>query len=604
MAQQKIEILVPCQIVKQAEAIGYKAMAKAVAEIVGPNNAITTPTKQPDLLFMRSILVSTGENQNDDVFLPDEMWRARSTPILKPVDWEHNTGRELTPQEQAQNPGKVIVDNQTIGVMYNAYAIDEHGALIDETKVSASDFQIPTKFHIVDEAVIWKALYPNVAKSVEAGASNGTLFVSMEAWFTDYRYLVGDKVVSRNEETAFLDGSLKANGGTGSYGNTRVRRVLRDLTFGGKGIVARPANEPSIITHVSHQPLEATSASTNQAIAKNIICDIRDMNTVPPRRESEMTQETNQNKQVSLELYTKANEENVDLRAAAKATEAELTKTQAEVVDLKAKIEDITSAFAKGAETLELGSSGPEDFFTALADKLAENKKVQAELTKELEAANATIAETKLNARTAAREAKIRTLLGMAAFVPFKKKGEEDEDEDKSKDKKKKEAKAAKMMAAVKDLSDEQFDALYEVWAEQQAEVVASQTPETPKSPETPAASAGADDANKALQTVFASLLGGKNDAATPTATPDSLLEVVKAKLAEFGCDVDNSDEIAKAMAGHQEISDDDNLALLLKGVKASEQTPPAGAEAPQGIDLTQSFSGLVNKMLGREEDK
>ena len=319
MSDNKVQILVPCQIFKQKADIS-KSIAKQM-----PTNASSAPVAaQPDLLFMRSVLVSTGENKNDDVFLPEEMWNARSTPVLKPVDWEHNTGRELTRAEQLENPGKVIVDNQTIGVMYNAYTVDENNVIIDEASVSASDFNVPNSFHIIDEAVIWKALYPAVAQRIEEGAANGTLFVSMEAWFTDYFYLVGTKVVARNEETAFLDRSLRTNGGSGSYAGERVRRALRNITFGGKGIVARPANEPSVITHVSHEPIKA-GASIYKTIADNIICDIRNTKATEPRKDVEMPN-AEKEQQVSLELYTKANEENVNLRAESKNRDAELAK--------------------------------------------------------------------------------------------------------------------------------------------------------------------------------------------------------------------------------------------------------------------------------------
>jgi len=102
--KHKIELLVPCEVVKQPVG-AHRSMAK----LMSTKGDFVHLGPQPDLLFMRSLLVSTGSNKNDDVFLPDEMWKARSTPILKPVDWEHNTGRELSEDEQLQNPGKVPV---------------------------------------------------------------------------------------------------------------------------------------------------------------------------------------------------------------------------------------------------------------------------------------------------------------------------------------------------------------------------------------------------------------------------------------------------------------------------------------------------------------
>lgn len=611
MAHNKVQILVPCKIVEKPE-----NNARALAGIGMSTVAQFTPSEQPDLLFMRSVLVSTGENKNDDVFISDEMWPARATPILKPVDWEHNTGRELTPAELEQNPGKVVLDNQTIGVMYNTYTIDENGVVIDEAKASAADFQIPEKFHIVDEAVIWKGLYPSVAKRIEDGAGNGTLFVSMEAWFTDYHYLVGNKVVARNEETAFLDKSLRANGGTGTFGSNRVRRVLRNITFGGKGIVARPANEPSVITHVSHEPI-ATQASNNQAIANNIIYDIQDMKAVEPRKESEMSDNASKNveQQVSLELYTRANDELVNLRAEAKNKDGQLAATSEKVADLEAKIENITSAFTKGSALLEESLPGftsrvtegnPENFFGVLAERLEEDKAAKAELEKQLSEALAQITNMKEEARTAARNAKIDALLGLAEMHEDKEKKMPPEMLEKMKKKKE------KMEAAIKDLSDEQFNALYEVWAEEKAEADemkrgglavegGSDTGRGAQKGHPHGTGASTEDV---VKEVLARMVAGPSTSAETTSL-GTLEDFRKQLLGKANEESDLINDITKALAGHQEPTDEENLSLILdKCVTASEQAPSAGEETPQGVDLTQSFGGLVNLMLGNEEEK
>ena len=258
----KLNILVPITIVDTPQT-EYRATASMAEKL----------TAQPDLLYMRSLLVSTGANKNDDVFLKEELWKARSTPILKPVNWEHNSGRELTPEEMLESPNEVATGNQIIGVMYNSYVTDENGVIINEEATAAADFEIPDSFHIVDEAVIYKGLFPKTAARIEKGAANNETFVSMEAWFSGYDYLVGNKVVARNEETAFLETKLRANGGNGLLGNDKVKRVLRDFTFGGKGIVRKPANEPSVIQSVTHTPM-STEASLNKTIASNIIGEL------------------------------------------------------------------------------------------------------------------------------------------------------------------------------------------------------------------------------------------------------------------------------------------------------------------------------------------
>ena len=54
-------------------------------------------------------------------------------------------------------------------------------------------------------------------------------------------------IVPRNNETAFLTRHLRAYGGEGSYQEHQIGRLLRNITFSGKGFVNRPANPESII---------------------------------------------------------------------------------------------------------------------------------------------------------------------------------------------------------------------------------------------------------------------------------------------------------------------------------------------------------------------
>lgn len=198
-------------------------------------------TKQPDLMEMESILVSVGANKNDDVFIPSELWASRFSPISKPVNWEHNSGKEI------DQPNRVVEDNQIIGHTFDCYAIDLEGNIIANDSANP-----PEAFHLVTKDYLYKYLFPKASSRVKAGCEKGDLFVSMESWFKDYDYLVDDKIVARNEETAFLDNYLRACGGNGVYKDKKVKRVLKNYTFGGKGIVKRPANPPSVILSVGN----------------------------------------------------------------------------------------------------------------------------------------------------------------------------------------------------------------------------------------------------------------------------------------------------------------------------------------------------------------
>ena len=382
---------------------------------------------QPDLLYMRSVLVSTGANKNDDVFLPEEMWNARFTPTLKFVNWEHNSGREATSEELETQPNNVVVGNQIIGVMYNSFVTDENGVIINEEKAEASDFEIPESFHIVDEAVIYKGAFPKVAARVEKGALEGSLFVSMEAYFSGYDYLVGNKVVARNNETAFLEQTLKANGGDGTFGTNNVRRVLRGIVFGGKGIVERPANEPSVIQSVTHEPITA-SLATNKAIASNIISALG--NTEESTNMSEEAKKTESTVLTgpSFEDYKAVATELAETRLELKTTAAELSTVKSELDETKASQENLKTALAKGGLVLEESLPGISEKLTKadvsqLFDVIAENVKAKSaassEIVKTAEEAKAA-AETKLVAlqtkiRAGERLSKIQSELSLGS---------------------------------------------------------------------------------------------------------------------------------------------------------------------------------------------
>lgn len=546
----KIEICTPVDIVDRPRS-PYRATAN-----------FTVPQAQPDLMFMRSVFVSTGRNNNDDVFLPSEMWGARSTPAFKPVDWEHNTGRELTLDEQKQNPGKVVVDNQTIGVMYSTYAIDEDDNVINE------DVEIPENFHIVDESVIWKKLYPQTAAKIEQGAKENKLFVSMEAWFSDYDYLVGNKVVARNEETAFLDNTLRAFGGNGIFGNSRVYRVLRGITFGGKGIVARPANEPSVIQSISHEPM-CSSASSYDVINKNIISDIK-AKASQSRRGLEMANANDvktSDSMVPLEQYTKAHDEATELRSEVKNKEGELAKANEKISGLEKQVENVKSAFAKGAEQLDsllpsfssrVTKGNPENFFSVLSETLEEDSKAKQDLENKLKAALEKVQKVEEDARTVARETRVDSVLQKSVA-----------------DEKEREERKSKLVSSIKTLSDEDFDSLIET-LESLAPTEAAEDGKYKKDK-------GKEDKRKEDKE--------KKDKSKMSASASELAK-------KLGTDEATASTLLDALNSKAEKEDEDVLSSVLDSVKSSEKTPPPGGDSQGGVDLTQAYSGLVDSIL------
>jgi hypothetical protein len=189
---------------------------------------------QIDLHYIKSLLVTVGWNKNDDVFDKLEVWMARATPEDKPFKYEHDA-RDI------------------IGHVTGNYVIDFDGKTIaDDLPID----EVPNAFHVATSGVLYK-YWPEKdlmerMKNIIAEIPQGKWFVSMEALFDNFDYAVvakdgTNRVIIRNEESAFLTKHLRAYGGSGVYEGSKVGRVLRNIIFSGKGLVRRPANPYSEI---------------------------------------------------------------------------------------------------------------------------------------------------------------------------------------------------------------------------------------------------------------------------------------------------------------------------------------------------------------------
>jgi hypothetical protein len=193
--------------------------------------------KQFDLYYLSSVLVSSGWNKNDDVFDPHEMWEARSTPEDKQFNFMHD-------------------EKDIIGHITENYVVDFDGNALNNT-VNWDEAGSPKEFNIVTKAVLYRSWgdselrerMNSIIKEIEEG---NRWFVSMECMFPNFDYALrdaqgGTKVVRREEASAFLSKHLRAYGGDGKYEDYEVGRLLRNISFSGKGLVSKPANPRSVI---------------------------------------------------------------------------------------------------------------------------------------------------------------------------------------------------------------------------------------------------------------------------------------------------------------------------------------------------------------------
>ena len=278
---------------------------------------------QKDLMKMVAILLSTGINRNDDVFLPREVLPVRNTGAHKPVNLEHD-------------PKKII------GHMVRTYASEKSGKRVPDGKKPKGK-----QFDIIAESVIYQYLFPELAIDIKERAQAGELFVSVEVWFTAYDYLVGSKIVKRTSETAsLLESTLRINGGEGIFEGQRTARVLRNMIIGGIGVVKDPANPESIIKSVSNSQIEVVQDIEDKTIAENVLGDLS-QNLKLEEEAIELTEQ-----EVSMALNSEVIKEMAALAAAIKA-KAEEHETADIELDEESRENPILQKVLARLETLE-----------------------------------------------------------------------------------------------------------------------------------------------------------------------------------------------------------------------------------------------------------
>lgn len=281
---------------------------------------------QPDLALLVAILVSTGWNLNDDVFLAKELWDAKQSPEHKPIDLEHNSS--------------VI-----IGHMVKSRVLDKQG-----NEISLDSEKIPEDFDIEVAGVIYKSM-PGINDKVEAllkEASDGDMFVSMECYFDDFSYAFKDistgnvRIVDRDEKTSFLTKHLRSFGGSGEFQGFKIGRVLKNIVFGGQGLVRNPANPDSIIKVVANENL-----SKNQT--KGGVVEMDELNQKIKELEEALTQKNSEAENLAKEVASLKEKEALSAKNSEQLSEAnkklseDLVATSKEKDEVSKKLVEITA---------------------------------------------------------------------------------------------------------------------------------------------------------------------------------------------------------------------------------------------------------------------
>ena len=186
---------------------------------------------QIDLYYLESVLVSCGWNKNDDVFMPQATWAARSTPEDKQFNFMHD-------------------ENDIIGHITGSYVLGKDGKAVSDEQ------EMPEDFDIITQAVLYNSWTNSENKErmdkIIAEIEEGKWYVSMECLFAGFDYALSNedglkKVLARDEESSFLTKHLRSYGGSGEYQGYKIGRALKNIAFSGKGLVSKPANPRSVI---------------------------------------------------------------------------------------------------------------------------------------------------------------------------------------------------------------------------------------------------------------------------------------------------------------------------------------------------------------------
>jgi hypothetical protein len=315
-----VSIACKAQMLESEEILSKKLMEKVLAAKSIPQSS------DKQLLYTKSLMVSTNWNSNDDIFFRDYAWAARKTPLYKPNNIDH-------------------IEDRIVGSIIDTWVIDNDGnVLADDTKVE----DLPDLFHICNADVIYTH-WQSQEKVEEVGRlvaeiKEGSKYVSMECLFPafDYGILAPDNsfyIVARSEETSFLTKHLRSFGGVGEYEGHRVGRVLKDFNFSGKGYTSTPANPNSIIFGFSEPKTDIVFASVskeNPFSSNNSVLISCSWNNSKAKENTDTKSSENK---MSAELLTSLQAELAQVKAELKTAQEKIASANAE--NLQAKINEL-----------------------------------------------------------------------------------------------------------------------------------------------------------------------------------------------------------------------------------------------------------------------
>ena len=438
-----------------SEATLHKSDIAVAREVIANedvlNKVIAENKDQIDLYYLESVLVSTGWNKNDDVFMADATWAARNTPEDKQFNFGHD-------------------ENDIIGHITGSYVLTKDGkAVADDEEARPDDFDI------VSQAVLYNSWTGDENRErmekIISEIEDGKWYVSMECLFAGFNYALIDedgngKVLARNEESAFLSKHLRAYGGEGKYEGYKIGRALSNISFSGKGLVEKPANSRSIILRNNRSTANITfnlnESDSQLLIGDNNMSDQSLLEKQLAEVQTQLAEAKTENQAIKAEI-----EEAKDKEFASKieAHEAAEEQSKATIDELNETIKSTQARVAELEDTLATSQ-------TELAEAMKEMDKMKKKAMMEKRKAalvEAGISEEDVEESLASFDA-LEEEAFESVIALMKKKAKKDKDEEAEaamppelkeaieKKKKEKEAKAEDEAEAEEEVTAETFE--------------------------------------------------------------------------------------------------------------------------------------------------
>ena len=315
---------------------------------------------QIDLYYLESVLVSTGWNKNDDVFVTKATWEARDTAEDKQFNFMHD-------------------ENDIIGHITGSYVLSKDGQRVDENKM-------PDEFDIITQAVLYNSWTEEENRDrmskIISEIEEGKWYVSMECLFAGFDYALIDKegqakVLARDEQSSFLTKHLRAYGGSGEYEGYKIGRALKNIAFSGKGLVAKPANPRSVI--INKNTSKAFTLDDNLDPLKLGEIKMAD-NSVLEKQIAELKSALASTEQENKEIKAKIEEaKDKEFASQVEAFEASIEEKQGTIAELE---ETVKSTQARVAELEDALKTSQAELTEAMKNMDEMKKKEKTEKRK------------------------------------------------------------------------------------------------------------------------------------------------------------------------------------------------------------------------------